>query len=95
MRALVIMKEMDVPVVFDATHSVQLPGGLALHPADRGSMCTARLRSGGGGDRCAVPGNSSAPGKALSDGPNSLHFKTAQDVVKKIKGLHEFKTKSL
>ena len=28
MRSLVIMKELGVPVVFDATHSVQLPGGL-------------------------------------------------------------------
>lgn len=72
MRALVVMRDTGCPVVFDATHSVQLPGGLG----DRS-----------GGQREFVPALASAavavgvagifmethpdPDNALSDGPNA------------------------
>ena len=36
MRAIVQMQELGVPVVFDATHSVQEPGGLGRRPAETG-----------------------------------------------------------
>lgn len=73
MRSLLVMKEFGAPVVFDATHSVQQPGGLG---------------GATGGNREFVPGLSQAavatgiaalfmevhpdPDRALSDGPNSL-----------------------
>ena len=73
MRSLVVMRETGCPVVFDATHSVQLPGGLG---------------NASGGQREFVPTLAKAaiavgiaglfmeahpePEKALSDGPNSL-----------------------
>ena len=39
MRSLAIMRETNAPVVFDATHSVQLPGGRAPVPAASASTC--------------------------------------------------------
>ena len=81
MRSLAVMRDTGCPVVFDATHSVQLPGG-------QGS-CS-------GGQREFVPVLARAavdPAKALSDGPNAwpLHrmaelletLKTIDDTVKK------------
>ena len=39
MRSLAIMRETACPVVFDATHSVQLPGGQGTHRADSVNLC--------------------------------------------------------
>jgi 2-dehydro-3-deoxyphosphooctonate aldolase (KDO 8-P synthase) len=76
MRSLAIMRETGAPVVFDATHSVQLPGGQG---------------TSSGGQREFVPVLSRAaiavgvagifmethpdPAKALSDGPNAVPLK--------------------
>jgi 2-dehydro-3-deoxyphosphooctonate aldolase (KDO 8-P synthase) len=76
MRSLAIMRETGAPVVFDATHSVQLPGGQG---------------TSSGGDREMVPVLARAaiavgvaglfmethpdPAKALSDGPNAVPLK--------------------
>ncbi|MBX9612092.1 MAG: 3-deoxy-8-phosphooctulonate synthase [Burkholderiales bacterium] len=73
MRSLAILRETGAPVVFDATHSVQLPGGLG---------------QASGGDRAMVPVLARAavavgvaglfmethpdPAHALSDGPNAV-----------------------
>ena len=76
MRSLAILRETGAPVVFDATHSVQLPGGLG---------------QASGGDRAMVPVLARAavavgvaglfmethpdPAHALSDGPNAVPLK--------------------
>jgi 2-dehydro-3-deoxyphosphooctonate aldolase (KDO 8-P synthase) len=71
MRALVQMRETGCPVVFDATHSVQLPGGQG------GSGWPARVRPGAGArsGRGGISGlfmeTHPDPSKALSDGPNA------------------------
>ena len=96
MRSLVIMREMGVPVVFDATHSVQLPGGLGTSSGgQRQYVYPLACAAAAVGMDVLFLEIHPRPEKALSDGPNSLDFKTAQEVVKKIKSLHEFKTKSL
>lgn len=96
MRSLVIMGEMDVPVVFDATHSVQLPGGLGTSSGgQRQYVYPLACAAAAVGIDVLFLEIHPRPEKALSDGPNSLDFKTAHEVVKKIKSLHEFKTKSL
>ncbi len=96
MRSLVIMREMGVPVVFDATHSVQLPGGLGTSSGgQRQYVYPLACAAAAAGIDVLFLEIHPRPEKALSDGPNSLHFKTAQEVVEKIKRLHEFKTKSL
>ena len=86
MRSLAILRDTLCPVVFDATHSVQLPG-------DRGSS------SGGQGEfipvlaRAAVAVGISGlfmethvnPNKALSDGPNALPLYQMKNLLKVLK----------
>ena len=86
MRSLAILRDTLCPVVFDATHSVQLPG-------DRGSS------SGGQREfipvlaRAAVAAGISGlfmethvnPNKALSDGPNSLPLHQMKNLLKVLK----------
>ena len=85
MRSLAIMRETRAPVVFDATHSVQLPGGKGT--------CS-------GGDRRFVPVLSRAavavgvdglfmethpdPAQALSDGPNAVPLKRMPDLLEEL-----------
>jgi len=72
MRSLVIMQETDCPVVYDATHSVQLPGG--NNGASGGNrefvpyLAKAAVAVGVAGIFMETHPN---PDKALSDGPNS------------------------
>jgi len=88
MRSLVIMRDLGYPVMFDATHSVQLPGGQGT--------CS-------GGDRRFVQSLSRAavavgcdalflevhedPEKALCDGPNSLPVSALPDLITLIKNI--------
>ncbi|MFZ2655043.1 MAG: 3-deoxy-8-phosphooctulonate synthase [Victivallales bacterium] len=96
MRALVIMREIGVPVVFDATHSVQLPGGLGNSSGgQRQYVFPLACAAAATGIDVLFLEIHPRPEKALSDGPNSLDFRAAEEVVKKIKKLHEFKRKSL
>ncbi len=72
-RSIPIMQETGCPVVFDATHSVQLPGGA-------GTSSGGQRRHAPGLARAAVAAGADAifmevhpnPDKALCDGPNSL-----------------------
>ena len=92
MRGLAIMAETGRPVIFDATHSVQLPGGLG----DRS-----------GGERRHVPLLARAavaagvsgifmethpdPDSALSDGPNAWPLDKAEALMAQLAALHELK----
>lgn len=75
MRSLVIMRETACPVIFDATHSVQQPGGLGN--ASGGArefipaLARAAVATGVAGIFMETHPN---PDQALSDGPNSLHL---------------------
>ncbi len=58
MRSLAVMRDTGCPVVFDATHSVQLPGGQGTSPAGSASSCRCwRVRQW----RRAFPGCSWKP----------------------------------
>ncbi len=88
MRSLAIMRETGAPVVFDATHSVQLPGGNG---------------TSSGGDRRFVPVLARAatavgvaglfmethptPEKALSDGPNSVPLDRMEELLTQLKAI--------
>jgi 2-dehydro-3-deoxyphosphooctonate aldolase (KDO 8-P synthase) len=88
MRSLAIMRETGAPVVFDATHSVQLPGGQG---------------TSSGGDRAMVPVLARAaiavgvagvfmethpdPAKALSDGPNAVPLKHMKSLLETLMAL--------
>lgn len=88
MRSLVIMRETGCPVVFDATHSVQLPGG----QGDKSSgnrefiapLARAAIAVGVAGIFTETHPN---PDKALSDGPNSLPLHDIKTFLETLKNL--------
>jgi 2-dehydro-3-deoxyphosphooctonate aldolase (KDO 8-P synthase) len=95
MRSLVIMRELGVPVVFDATHSVQLPGGLGHASGGQRQFVQplARAAAAIGIDALFLEVHPD-PENALSDGPNSLNFNDAEIVLTEVKELYEFRKKS-
>ncbi|MDD3885688.1 MAG: 3-deoxy-8-phosphooctulonate synthase [Victivallaceae bacterium] len=92
MRALAVMRSLGVPVVFDATHSVQLPGGLGNASGGQREFVPqlARAAAAVGVDALFTEVHPD-PANALSDGPNSLDFKMAREVLKQVKAIHDLK----
>jgi len=82
MRSLVLMREAGCPIVFDATHSVQLPGGMGdksggqrefVHPLARAAVAV-----GVAGLFMECHPN---PDEALSDGPNAVPLAQVEGIV--------------
>ncbi|MFM1549736.1 MAG: 3-deoxy-8-phosphooctulonate synthase [Lentisphaeria bacterium] len=73
MTALPTMRALGYPVIFDATHCAQSPGGLGTASGGRREVipCLARAAVGAGCDGVFIEVHPD-PDKALSDGPNSL-----------------------
>jgi len=91
MRSLVVMRELGYPLVFDATHSLQLPGGLGNASGGERKYIAALARAGvaAGVDALFLEVHED-PDHALSDGPNSLaleNFESLLRTVKEIDGL--------
>jgi 2-dehydro-3-deoxyphosphooctonate aldolase (KDO 8-P synthase) len=88
MRSLAVMKQFGFPVIYDATHSVQLPGALKKSSGGQREfivpLARAAVALGIAGLFCEVHPN---PDKALSDGPNSLAFKTLPGFLKSVQTL--------
>lgn len=85
MRALVIMREMGVPVVFDATHSVQLPGGGGDRSLGQRQFVAplARAAMAIGVDGLFMETHPD-PDSALSDGPNMVPLADLPDLLRSI-----------
>lgn len=75
MRALPIMRSLGYPVVFDATHSVQLPGGAGTASSGQREYVEhlARAAVAAGVDALFLEVHDN-PAEALSDGPNMLYL---------------------
>jgi 2-dehydro-3-deoxyphosphooctonate aldolase (KDO 8-P synthase) len=91
MRSLAIMRETGCPVVFDATHSVQLPGGLGTASGGQREfvpvLARAAVASGVAGVFMETHPD---PEKALSDGPNAWplkHIRVLLETLKEIDAL--------
>jgi 2-dehydro-3-deoxyphosphooctonate aldolase (KDO 8-P synthase) len=88
MRALMIMRETGCPVVFDATHSVQLPGGQGTSSGGQREfvpvLARAAVASGVAGVFMETHPN---PEKALSDGPNAWPLKHMRVLLETLKAL--------
>jgi 2-dehydro-3-deoxyphosphooctonate aldolase (KDO 8-P synthase) len=86
MRSLVVMRELGYPVVFDATHSLQLPGGLGDASGGERQYVPALARAGAaaGVDALFMEVHED-PEHALSDGPNSLMLKDFEGLLSIIK----------
>lgn len=85
MRSLVIMRETDCPVVFDATHSVQLPGGQGDSSGGQRefvpTLARAAVAVGVSGLFMETHPN---PNEAKSDGPNSFPMHEIEDFLMEI-----------
>ncbi|MFH1269450.1 MAG: 3-deoxy-8-phosphooctulonate synthase [Candidatus Omnitrophota bacterium] len=86
LRSLAIMREFGYPVIYDATHSIQLPGG-------KGSSSGGERKFVSGLSRAAVAFGCDGlflevraePDKAPCDGPNMIDLKELKSLLKQIK----------
>ena len=85
MRSLKIMKETGNPVVFDATHSVQLPGGLGRKSGGQPEFIAPLIRAAVavGIDGLFMEVHPK-PNEALSDGANSLKLNEVSDILNNV-----------
>lgn len=90
MRGISVMRSFGFPVVFDATHSVQLPGGGGGKSAGRREFIEplASAAAAAGADAFFFEVHD-APEKALSDGPNSLRLDNFPELALKVAAFHE------
>lgn len=88
MRSLVVMRELGFPVVFDATHSLQLPGGRGNASGGERKYIGALARAGVavGVDAVFMEVHED-PEVALSDGPNSLTLKDFEGLLRVVKNI--------
>ena len=88
MRSLAVMRETECPVVFDATHSVQLPGGQGTASGGQREfvpvLARAAVAAGVAGLFMETHPN---PEKALSDGPNAFPLGHLQELLGTLKAL--------
>ena len=89
-RALPIMRAMGYPVIFDATHSVQLPGGAGTSSGGQRDMVPylARAAVAAGVDGIFMEVHPD-PEKALCDGANSLYLHSLEKMLTTLKQIDE------
>jgi len=90
MRSLVMMRETGCPVIFDATHSVQIPGGLGDRSGGRRDFVAplARAAAAVGVDGFFMECHPD-PDNALSDGPNSLRLEDVEPLMRSLIAIGE------
>ena len=89
MRSLYWMRKEGLPVIFDATHSVQRPGGLGGTTGGDGELAPvlARAAVATGVDGVFMEVHSD-PANALSDGPNQIPLEFIEDLLVKLIAIH-------
>jgi 2-dehydro-3-deoxyphosphooctonate aldolase (KDO 8-P synthase) len=89
MRSFPVMRSFGVPVVFDVTHSLQLPGGLGKATDGQGQYIEHFARAG---VACGVDAVfmevHNDPSKAPSDGPNQLPLSRLEKLLTKLKAIN-------
>lgn len=90
MRSLAVMRGFGYPVVFDATHSVQLPGGLGASSGGQRQFIEplARAATATGIDALFVESHND-PDNALSDGPNNLPLERLPALLDRVRRIDE------
>jgi 2-dehydro-3-deoxyphosphooctonate aldolase (KDO 8-P synthase) len=89
MRALPMMRSLGCPVIFDATHSVQLPGGAGNSSSGQREFIAplARAAVAAGLDGIFMEVHP-RPEKALCDGPNSMPLERVEALLKLLLKIH-------
>lgn len=89
-RSVLIMKKFGYPLCFDASHSVQLPGGLGSKSGGQREfiepLASCAILCGADAIFVEVHEN---PQKALSDGPNMIKLNTLEGFLKRLKKLED------
>ncbi len=89
MRGIPMMQQTGCPVIFDATHSVQLPGGQGSSSGGQREfapvLARAAIAAGANGVFLEVHPD---PDNALCDGPNSLKLSDVAKLIKQLIALH-------
>lgn len=90
MRSFPIMRSFGYPVVFDATHSVQLPGGCGTSSGGLRQYIPnlARAAVGAGVDALFMEIHDN-PEEAKCDGPNSLYLDKLEELLEELVAIHE------
>ncbi len=92
LRALKIMRDLGYPVIYDATHSIQLPGGKGCSSGGQkefvAGLSRAAVAFGCDGLFLEVH---SQPDKALCDGPNMIDLKELENLLKQVKKIESVK----
>ena len=90
LRSFPVMRSFGVPVVFDVTHSLQLPGGLGKATGGQAEYIEHFARAGVacGVDAVFMEVHDN-PAKAPSDGPNQLPLARLEKLLTKLKAIHE------
>ncbi len=90
MRSFPIMRSFGYPVVFDATHSVQLPGGAGTSSGGLRQYIPnlARAAVGAGVDAIFMEVHDN-PEEAKCDGPNSLYLDKLEELLEELVAIHE------
>jgi 2-dehydro-3-deoxyphosphooctonate aldolase (KDO 8-P synthase) len=90
LRSFPVMRSFGVPVVFDVTHSLQLPGGLGKATGGQAQYIENFARAG---VACGVDAVfmevHNDPANAPSDGPNQLPLDRLEKLLAKLKQIHE------
>jgi 2-dehydro-3-deoxyphosphooctonate aldolase (KDO 8-P synthase) len=95
MRAIPWMQDLGRPVIFDATHSVQMPGGLGDRSGGDSRMVPflARAAVAAGCDGVFVETHPNPP-EALSDGPNMIRLDEISSLIQLCQRIHALIIKS-
>lgn len=84
-RSIQILSEMGIPVIFDATHSVQLPGGASDSSAGESKFVPTLSKAGiAAGAHGLFIETHPEPEKALCDGPNSMPLENMEALLSKL-----------
>lgn len=89
-RGIKIMQDMGWPVVFDVTHSIQLPGGAGTHSGGQREFASVLAKSAvaAGADGIFIEVYPD-PDKARCDGPNSLKLDTLDGLLSRLKAIRK------
>ena len=92
MRSLIVMRDLGYPVVFDATHSVQLPGGQGDRSGGQREMATPLIRGAVaiGCDALFIEVHED-PDNAPSDGPNMIKMEDLPNLLKQVTTLDKLR----
>jgi 2-dehydro-3-deoxyphosphooctonate aldolase (KDO 8-P synthase) len=90
MRSIAVLKGFGFPVIFDATHSVQLPGGAGNCSSGQreyvGNLARAAVAAGADGVFMEIH---PSPDSALCDGPNSLPLDAVPKLLETLKAIYQ------